>query len=121
MTSNLGKRIFKEIGTNVIEGFMNVAVDITVDQRKMSIEDAKAVVTQSIINAGLGEFLPKPARKNLEEAERNVRYYKDPKYWKAKEAVNTRNAAKGLENIKTVVQGTATNVTSSKISKKINE
>jgi hypothetical protein len=56
-----------------------------------------------------------------EEAEKNVRYYKDPKYWKAKEAVNTRNAAKGLENIETVAQGTATNITSKKISKEMNE
>ena len=100
---------------------MNVAVDILVDQRDMSFDDAKSVITQSIINAGLGEFLPKPARKNLEEAEKHVRYYKDPKYWKAKEAINTRNAARGLENIENVVQGTATNITSKKISKEINE
>ena len=121
MSSNIGKRIIKEIGTNMVEGFMNVAVDILVDQRDMSFDDAKSVITQSIINVGLGEFLPKPARKNLEEAEKNVRYYKDPKYWKAKEAINTRNAAKGLENIENVVQGTATNITSKKISKEINE
>lgn len=121
MSSNIGKRIIKEIGTNIVEGFMNVAVDILVDQRDMSFDDAKSVITQSIINAGLGEFLPKPARKNLEEAEKHVRYYKDPKYWKAKEAINTRNAAKGLENIENVVQGTATNITSKKISKEINE
>ncbi len=121
MSSNMGKRIIKEIGTNIVEGFMNVAVDILMDQRDMSFDDAKSVITQSIINAGLGELLPKPARKNLEEAEKNVRYYKDPKYWKAKEAVNTRNAAKGLENIETVAQGTATNITSKKISKEMNE
>ena len=121
MSSNMGKRVIKEIGTNIIEGFMNVAVDILVDQRSMSFDDAKAVVTQSIINAGLGEFLPKPARKNLEEAENNVRYFKDPNYWKAKEAVSTRNAAKGLENIENVVQGTAINITSKEISKEINE
>lgn len=121
MSSNIGKRIIKEIGTNIVEGFMNVAVDILVDQRDMSFDDAKSVITQSIINAGLGEFLPKPARKNLEEAEKHVRYYKDPKYWKAKEAINTRNAARGLENIENVVQGTATNITSKKISKEINE
>ena len=121
MSSNMGKRVIKEIGTNIVEGFMNVAVDILVDQRSMSFDDAKAVVTQSIINAGLGEFLPKPARKNLEEAENNVRYFKDSKYWKAKEAINTRNAAKGLENIENVVQGTATNIASKEISKEINE
>ena len=39
----------KEIGTNIVEGFMNVAVDILVDQRDMSFDDAKSVITQSII------------------------------------------------------------------------
>lgn len=39
----------KEIGTNIVEGFMNVTVDILVDQRDMSFDDAKSVITQSII------------------------------------------------------------------------
>ena len=39
----------KEIGTNTVEGFMNVAVDILVDQRDISFDDAKSVITQSII------------------------------------------------------------------------
>jgi hypothetical protein len=119
MSSSVGKKIMKEIAVEGIENFIKLGVELLVDQRDMKKEDAVNLMVATITEWGLGKLLPTPAKKNLEDADEIVKYYKNPKSSKAKDAVNTQKAAKVVNTTGKAVNESTAKVGSNKAQEKV--
>ena len=114
MSSSAGKRVVKEIGTSIVEGFIKLGVELVMDNNKeMTQVEAEKIIIGTLVEFGLGKMkiLPTPAKKNLEDANKLVEYYKKPKYWKAQQAKTTQEGAKMLNEIGKAVNGTTEKIT----------
>jgi RHS repeat-associated protein len=117
MSSSVGKRIMKEVLTSAVESFIKLTVELLVDQRGMKSEDAEKLIVGTLIEFGIGKLIPDFAKKNLEEAENAAKYYKNKKYWKAKDAENTKKAAEALNDFGKVTKETTKKSSSKKTDK----
>ena len=112
MSSSAGKRVVKEIGTSIVEGFIKLGVELVMDNNKeMTQVEAEKIIIGTLVEFGLGKILPTPAKKNLEDANKLVEYYKKPKYWKAQQAKTTQEGAKMLNETGKAVNGTTEKIT----------
>ena len=114
MSSSAGKRVVKEIGTSIVEGFIKLGVELVMDNNKeMTQVEAEKIIIGTLVEFGLGKMkiLPTPAKKNLEDANKLVEYYKKPKYWKAQQAKTTQEGAKMLNETGKAVNGTTEKIT----------
>lgn len=110
MSGSVGKKIVKELAVSGIESFMKLTVEMLVDQRGMTTEDATNLIVGTFVEVGLGKLIPTPAKKNLEKAERMARYYRNPSYWRAKEAQRTLKMAKIINKAGEVTKKTSEKV-----------
>lgn len=119
MNSSVGKRIMKEIAVAGIENFIKLGAELLIKQRDITMEDAEKLVVGTLVEFGLGKLLPTPAKKNLKEADKTVKYFKNPKYWKAQKAAATQKAAKALNKTGEAINTTVAKTGSKKSDKVI--
>ena len=121
MTGSVGKLIMKKLAVAAVENFIRLGIELLVDQKGMTAEDAKTTILETFVEVGLESLIPKFAKINKKFAEKELESFGGSLSKKALDAANTVKNAEKLEKVGEVIVETITKTTAKPVTETIED